>query len=512
MLRIVDPSFVVNGACDASFTIVMPPVHTGITKEGEVRSFLLTPLSFRLNVPVMPRRLALFSALLIFVTACERKPGTTSNPPTVQPTPPVKPTPPPAPTPVPTPTPTPTPYVPAKILQTGAIFNGVTYKTKFETIPGSTATADREDDESYTVEVSVKVKIPKPHQDLDELRKLNANLDRVLPGLPAMLEKAKVSPEFDNLYRNKTNSVRSSLNRLDQLLSRHNFYDCETILQLEHTPTKRRALLIQADMDVDTDGSDGDRVFASDGSQSKTYQPFTSYRWAKQTKIPNPCIAIWEKKIAENDSKAKDSKTPAAEVAKLKADSNRLRAEIKELGTFSYLMGGADPFIVLPTPIFGRGKTGYTPTMGDYCVVIVGNVLYPAIIGDAGPSAKTGEASLRLCKQISDKANPAYRAVSELKATYLVFPGTSDRPWGPPNLAKWRERCEELLKDFGGYTGDLYTWEDVTKSSVPPPPPPPVEPVAPVPTAPPTPATPAPEPATPIPATPDSAAKSEKSP
>jgi hypothetical protein len=62
-------------------------------------------------------------------------------------------------------------------------------------------------------------------------------------------------------------------------------------------------------------------------------------------------------------------------------------------------MGGADPFIVLPTPMFGRGKTGYTPTMGDYCVVIVGNVLYPAIIGDAGPIAKTGEASLRLCKQ-----------------------------------------------------------------------------------------------------------------
>lgn len=448
----------------------------------------------------MLRRFASFCAVIGLLAGCERKASTTSQSATPTPTPPPVatptpvPTPPPTPTPVPTPTPEPTPYVPRKVLQTGSLFNGITYKTKIETLTGSTATADRESSDAYTVEVNVKVKIPKPHSELAELHKLNPHLDKLLPALPEMLATAKVSPEFDNLYRNKTNQVKSSLDRLDQLLSRHNFYDCETILQLEHPTTKRRALLVQSDMDVDTDGSDGDRIFSLEGNQSSTYQPFTSYRWPKQTKVPNQCQAIWEKRIAENEAKAKDPKTPAADVAKLKADSNRLRAEIKELQTFGFLIGAADPFIVLPTQMFSRGKTGYTPAIGDYCVVIVGNVLYPAIVGDAGPIAKLGEASLRICKEVSAKSNPGYRAVADLKATYLVFPGSTERPMVPPNLENWRKRCEELLNEFGGYTGDLFTWTDITKSAVPPPPPPPVLPTTPptvVPTPTPAPGTPA---------------------
>ena len=155
-------------------------------------------------------------------------------------------------------------------------------------------------------------------------------------------------------------------------------------------------------------------------------------------------------------------------MTRLKADSGRLRAEIKELQTFSFLIGGADPFIVLPTPMFSKSKGAYAPGIGDYCVVIVGNMLYPAIIGDAGPIAKVGEASLRLCKQINGRANPAFRPVSDLKATYLVFPGSADRPWGTPDLAQWSTRCEELLKDFGGFAGELHRWEDITRPVVPP--------------------------------------------
>jgi hypothetical protein len=214
-------------------------------------------------------------------------------------------------------------------------------------------------------------------------------------------------------------------------------------------------------------------VFSLEGNQSATYQPFTSYRWPKQTKVPNQCQPIWEKRIADNDAKAKDAKTPAAEVARLKADSSRLRAEIKELQTFGFLIGAADPFIVLPGPMFNRGKTGYTPAIGDYCVVIANNVLYPAIVGDAGPNSKLGEASLRICKEVSAKANPGFRAVSDLKATYLVFPGSTERPMVPPNLEHWRARCEELLNEFGGFTGELFAWADITKSAAPPPPPPP---------------------------------------
>ena len=63
--------------------------------------------------------------------------------------------------------------MPRKILQTGSLFNGINFKTHFETLTGSTATADRDASDSYTVEVTVKVKVPKPHQSLEELKKLN---------------------------------------------------------------------------------------------------------------------------------------------------------------------------------------------------------------------------------------------------------------------------------------------------------------------------------------------------
>ncbi len=377
-----------------------------------------------------------------------------------------------------------------KSLLTGNIFNGIHYKANLETSIGTTATTERNTTDAYTVEVNVKVKVPKAHQQMDELQKLNDKLGTVLPGLAEMLPTAKVSPEFEELYRNKITSLRSNLNRLDQLLSRHNFYDCETILDLQHPVTKRKAVLIQADMDVDTDGSDGDRIVPADVS-SRTFQPFTNYHWGKMTPVPNPCVAIWEKKITENEAKAKEPKN-AAEAPRLRADIARLRSEIKDMQSFSYLVGAADPFIVLPTSMFGKNRDGYTPGIGDYCVVIVEGALYPAIIGDKGPHMKIGESSLRICKQISAKANGENRPVNELKATYLIFPGTAEKP-ATPNLAQWHARCEALLNEFGGAGAEIFNWQDITQSSVPPPAPPlvppapPVQPQPPVPPAPPTP-------------------------
>lgn len=367
-----------------------------------------------------------------------------------------------------------------KSLMTGNIFNGIHFKANLETSVGTTATAERNTNDSYTVEVNVKVKVPKAHQQLDELQKLNDKLGAVLPGLAEMLPTAKVSPEFEELYRNKITSLRSNLNRLDQLLSRHNFYDCETMLDLQHPVTKRKALLIQADMDVDTDGSDGDRILPADGS-SRTFQPFTNYHWEKKTPVPNPCVAVWEKRITENEAKLKDPKN-ATEAPKLKADIARLRSEIKDMQMFSYLVGVADPFIVLPTAMFRKNRDGYTPTIGDYCVVIMDGTLYPAVVGDKGPQAKMGEASLRICKQINARANGGNRPINDLKATYLIFPGTAEK-LAPPNLAQWRTRCEALLNEVGGIGGELFSWQDITQPSVPPIPPP-APPTAVLPTSP----------------------------
>jgi hypothetical protein len=438
----------------------------------------------------MTHRLATVLALLALGFAGCKRP--TSPKPLVSLTPgptptPVK-TPTPAPTPEPTPTPTPTPYVPQKTLNIGSIFNGINFKARLETITGTTASADRDLPGTYTVEVNVKVNVPKPHQSLDELRKLNGKIDTVLPGLPMLLESAKISPVFDDLYRRKVTSIRTNLDRLDQIISRHNFYDCETVLDLQEPATKRRLLLVQADMDVDTDGTDGDRVPTVELG-SRTFQPFTSYRWKKRTPTPNPCMPIWEKRITDNEAKARDAKTSAADVQRLKNDSARLRMELRDLQVHSFLVGATDPFIVLPSQMFSGGKNGFEPRIGDYCVVLVGEVLYPAIIGDAGPTAKIGEASLRLCRQVSARANGENRPMNDLKATYLIFPNSGDKDWGPPDLKHWHARCDELMKEIGDYTGTLFEWEDLTKPVTPPSPapapapapaPPPAPPPAPV--------------------------------
>ena len=404
------------------------------------------------------------------LAACDHKPEPAPKLLTPTPTPLPTPTPTPVPTPEPTPTPVPTPYVPQKTLNVGSIFNGINFKAKLETSVGTTATAERESPDGYSVEVTVKVNVPKPHQSMEDLRKLNDKIDTVLPGLKEMLASAKVSSAFDDLYRRKVTSIRTSVDRLDQLITRHNFFDCETILELQNPTTKRRALLIQADMDVDTDGTDGDRMPQLDGG-SRTFQPFTSYRWKKRTPNPNPCMPIWEKRISDNESRIRDAKTSASEIQRMKADNTRLRSEIRDLQSFSYLIGAADPFIVLPSQMFTIGKSPFEPHVGDYCVVIIGDVFYPAIIGDAGPRAKIGEASLRMCRQINARSNGEVRPMNDLKATYLIFPNSGEKSWGPPDLKEWYVRCDALLKEFDEYAGELFLWEDSTKPPTPPVPP-----------------------------------------
>ncbi len=389
---------------------------------------------------------------------------------------------------MPVPTPTPPPYVPNKRLETGRIFNGMQYRVTLETEFGTTATNERNDPASYRAELVVKVKVPKPHQSLAEITRLNSELPAALPDLAAMLETAKISPVFDDLYRLKCAALQSSLSRLDNLLTRHNFYDVETILELQHPKTKRRAIFIQSEMDVDTDGSDIERVPVIEGASS-TFQPFTSYRWGRKTDAVSPFSAPREEKLKQVEQELAGN-PPQARKDALKSTQTELRNEINDLKKYSFLVGQTDPFIVLPGSMFWKSKAGpFAPAVGDYCVVIHGRTLYPAIVGDVGPANLMGEASLRICKQILPNANAAFRPVTELKATYLVFPGSADRPFAAPDLAKWHARCAKLLDEIGGQRGDLFTWEDLTK----PPPAPPTTPA---------PATPAPVKATPSAATP----------
>jgi hypothetical protein len=379
-------------------------------------------------------------------------------------TPPVVPsaTPEAAPTPTPIPTPTPPPYVPNKRLEIGRIFNGLQLKVDFESEVGSSASVDRQAPESYAVEVKLKVKVPKPHKELAPLARLNPDLPTVLPSLATLLESAKVSPLFDDLYRLKVNAVQANVRRLDAVLSRHNFYDCETILELQHPTTKRRALLMQADMDTDTDGSDSDRVPEIDGS-SVTFQPMTSYRWPKRTQQPNSFIIPREAKLRQYAQELANGASSARQ-QELKSAQARLKEEISDLKKYSFLVASHDPYVVMPGAMFtARNRSAYSPQVGDLCVIIYGKTLYPAVIGDVGPMNVVGEGSLRLCQQLNARANSGNRPESDLKVTYLLFPGTAEKPFNVPDLEKWQTRCETYLKELGGHGGTLHVWEDLLK-------------------------------------------------
>ncbi len=334
------------------------------------------------------------------------------------------------------------------------LFNGVTVRSELETTPGGAASAERIDPLSYLLDFKLRARVPQPNRSMSELAKVSPELPIVLPGLSALITPENVSPYFAQLYETKVRELRENMSRLDALLSRHNFYDCQTVLSLRHPETKRRALLFQADMDVDADGSDGDRVPAGTGA-SATFKPFTSFRWAKRSSLPNPYLPGIEEKLRRVETEQKSASSERKR--ELKSAAAELRDEISAMKKYSYLIGTYDPFIVAPGS-FTKGKDAVR--VGDYAIVIAGRNIYPAIVGDVGPNDKVGEASLRIAKEINALANPNNRPLSELKATYIVFNGTADPFFGPPDLEKLQARCETLVKEIGGASVPLHHWEN----------------------------------------------------
>ena len=352
-------------------------------------------------------------------------------------------------------------YVPDKRMEVAKLFNGMQIRTTVETEHGLNAETERDDPSSYTLNLELKVRVPKPNTKLEDLRTLNEHLPAVLPWLDAALTTAKVSPFYDDFYRYKVNSLEHDLPRLDQLISRQHFFDCETVLELASPDAKRHALLIQSAMEVDTDGSDADRVPFVD-SNSTTFQPMTSYKWPKKTDNENSFLAAAQDRYRKLVQELARGATPERSRDLTESLIPEAKYDVAQLKKCSFLVGAVDPFIVLPFSLMSSESENYTPKVGDFCVVIFDQTLYPAIVGDVGPSYKIGEASLRICKEINALSNSNNRPVSELKVTYLVFPNTAEKP-DAPDLAKWHDRCEQLLDEMGGYKGELKTWEDLTK-------------------------------------------------
>ncbi|MEM9017884.1 MAG: glycoside hydrolase family 75 protein [Verrucomicrobiota bacterium] len=362
--------------------------------------------------------------------------------------------------------PLPSNYVSWKKVDAAELWSEIPVTTKVVSSEGDTAVKEREQDESFSIEMTVNLTIPKPNQSAEELAAINENLPKILNDFDELVAAAEVSPFFHYLYELKTERIQQKVTRIDQLLSRHNLYDLETVLQIKHPGTGQKLLLVQGEMDVVTDGSDGDRWPQLDDyiSMSQYYQPFTSYGWGKRSSTPNPLLGRWEENLRKYEE---EFAIPGLSIERnryLRSRIEQLKLEISDLKARSYLIAEADPFFVLPLSFLGRSNENeFGPSIGDYGVIVYEDKLYPAIAGDAGPSWKFGEASLRVAKTLNEKASPYNRPVSDLDITYLIFPGSRDETKGPPDLKAWHARCHELLEGIGGIAEDfeLYEWEDL---------------------------------------------------
>ncbi|MBQ2868960.1 MAG: glycoside hydrolase family 75 protein [Akkermansia sp.] len=309
--------------------------------------------------------------------------------------------------------------------------------------PGSTASQDRKALASYQVRVALNLRLPKA-ADGESLKHANPKLPELFAKYNDFMAKAKVSQWYQSLYLHKQNRIRKEAATLARLLDRHNYYDTDTILEIEAPETGRKVLWVQADMDVVSDGSDGDRLpdMPAKVKNSDHYQPMTSYRWRKLGTNPNPLLPHWEERVTRL---SKDKKANAAAL-------QHAKNVVHDLKKYSFLLAEYDSFIVVPLTFKNGGNEDYRPQLGDYAAVVVGDRVFPAIVGDFGPRFKAGEGSLRLARLINPKATPFARPVSDLGVSYVIFPHSREPENGPINYERLNTRVQELLQEMGGLT------------------------------------------------------------
>lgn len=316
---------------------------------------------------------------------------------------------------------------------------------------------------------------PRPLQKIEELEKLNPGLTHVLPKLPEILLTAEVSPKFKSLYDDK---IKESLE--EDPMSLHDYFDCATVLNLTDPATGRKAVLFQADMDVDTDGTDPMRLPKladyDDARVSRSFQPILSYSWAmpKGGLVPNPFLPYYDQTLARltefrNLLKIEASKDKSELWLsmrkpfddKIQSIHNTVKVYKEDLRTRRSLIARLDPFIVVPQTWIDKLKTPLSMEEGDFVAVIHGGKIYPAILGDTGPETKTGEASQILAQAINPKASGKNAAVDESAVTYILFPQSRSATRGVPDLTLWQKEVERLLGEIGGLGSgvSLHHWQ-----------------------------------------------------
>ncbi len=309
--------------------------------------------------------------------------------------------------------------------------------------PGATASQERDSASAYQLRVALSLSLPTA-ADGESLKKANPQLPELFSKYSELMSGAKVSPWYHSIYLHKQNHMRKNAATLSRMLDRHNYFDIDTILEIAAPGTNRKLLWMQSDMDVVSDGSDGDRLpdMPEKVKNSDNYQPMTSYRWRKLGMTPNPLLPHWQERVKKL-SKDKDANASSLEYAK---------NVVHDLKKYSFLLAEYDSFVVVPLAFKNGGNADYRPQLGDYAAVVVGNRIFPAIVGDFGPRHKAGEASLRLARLINSKATPFARPVSDLGVSYIIFPGTKEPEHGPIDCNRLNTRVQELLNEMGGLT------------------------------------------------------------
>lgn len=331
-------------------------------------------------------------------------------------------------------------------------------------------------------EVTIEYRQPRPLKDPKSFEALNSEIFSALPGLDTAIENAELSPLFESFYLEKAKYFAGG-GSIDQ----YNYFDCATILEGTLPDSGEDFLLLQTDMDVDTDGTDPLRFpNVEDYSQaliSKTYQPQLSYSWWGGNSLPkNPLIDYYGKAnqyLLERIDEFKNQAENAAAFHEKRAWSS-IAEETEDLAKLysgmaekyqsvnddkrRSLVGEKDPFIVIPRNWDKHNKSDKTGTIERGCLaaVIVDGTVYPAIVGDSGIEYKMGEASLLIAKTVNKNASGLSRAVTGPKATYIIFPktGKHDQVRKMPDFdevqREVRKRLDEIVPE--GSVGRYFEW------------------------------------------------------
>lgn len=310
---------------------------------------------------------------------------------------------------------------------------------------------------------------PKALTRPEDLEKLNPGLMATLPGLRDLLGPAAVSPKFKALY-----DAKIKLAAEGAPLSAHAYFDCATVLDVKDAKSGRSAVVFQADMETDTDGTDPVRLPLlkdyDDARLSRSFQPLLSYSWnmGSTGRAVSPFPKYFEdtlgqlRKLQQQvDGFARSDPGPVwqemkkhfeQQIATLDRSAKYYHADLVSRRS---LIASLDPFIVVPqTWVDAR------MSVGDFAAVVHAGRVYPCLIGDTGPKAKTGEASQRLARALNPKASGRVSAVTTVAVTYVVFPGTRTAK-GPPDLARYHAEVGRLLGEIGGLGAGvtLHAWK-----------------------------------------------------